>query len=465
MYSDRYLGTDQHSLPLARELYEVMREYPILSPHGHVDPALLLENKPFADPVELLITPDHYITRMLISQGVTYEELSIPHADGSRAVRDPREVWRILAANWRAFRSTPSRVWMQEILATLFDIDEIITPERADHFYDRIDERLHDSEFLPQALFRRFGIEVLATTDGTSDSLENHTALAALDLGGRVIPTFRPDDVSDPERSQWSDSIEALVASSQQDCDTFAGFLEALRIRRKVFKTHGATATDHGVVSAQTLNLSSVEKEKLFAQLLKGEITAANAATFRAVMLLEHARMAADDGLVMQLHPGSCRNYSKEIADRYGRDRGFDIPLPTNYVRELQPLLDEVGFNPNFRMVLFTLDETAYSRELAPLAGAYPSLRLGPPWWFHDSLNGMERWRDSVIETAGFYNTVGFIDDTRAFCSIPVRHDVARRFDAGYLAREVARHRITKIEALELAGDIAYNLSKSYFHL
>lgn len=465
MHSDRYLGTDQQSLPFAREIYEVMREYPILSPHGHVDPALLLENKAFANPVELLITPDHYITRMLMSQGVTYEELSIPHIDGLRAVRDPREVWRILAINWRAFRSTPSRIWMQEILATLFDIDEIITPERADYLYDRIDERLRDKDFLPQALFRRFGIEVLATTDGTSDSLESHTALATLDLGGRVIPTFRPDDVSDPERSQWPDSVKQLATSSGQDCDTFEGFLEALRIRRKVFKKHGATATDHGVISPQTLNLSSTEKERLFAQLLKGEITVGNAATFRAVMLLEHARMAADDGLVMQLHPGSCRNYSKEIADRYGRDQGFDIPLPTNYVRELQPLLDEVGFNPNFRMVLFTLDETTYSRELAPLAGVYPSIRLGPPWWFHDSLNGMERWRDSVTETAGFYNTVGFIDDTRAFCSIPVRHDVARRFDAGYLAREIVRHRITKIEALELAGDIAYNLSKSYFRL
>lgn len=465
MHSDRYLGIDQHSLPLARELYEVMREYPIISPHGHVDPVMLLENKPFANPVELLITPDHYITRMLMSQGVTYEELSIPHADGSRAAHDPREVWRILAANWRAFRSTPSRIWMQEILATLFDIDEIITPEHADRLYDRIDERLRDNEFFPQTLFSRFRIEVLATTDGTSDSLESHTALAQLNLGGRVIPTFRPDDVSDPERSQWPDSIRALSVSSGEGCETFGSFLEALRARRKVFKMHGATATDHGVISTQTLNLSNAEKERLFAQLLRGEITATDAAAFRAVMLLEHARMAADDGLVMQLHPGSCRNYSKEIADRYGRDRGFDIPLPTHYVRELQPLLDEVGFNPNFRMVLFTLDETTYSRELAPLAGVYPSLRLGPPWWFHDSLNGMERWRDSVTETAGFYNTVGFIDDTRAFCSIPVRHDIARRFDAGYLAREVARHRITKIEALELAADIAYHLSKSFFRL
>ena len=465
MHSDRYLGTDQRSLPLARKLYEVMREYPILSPHGHVDPALLLENKAFANPVELLITPDHYITRMLMSQGITYEELSIPHTDGSRAAHDPREIWRILAINWRAFRSTPSRIWMQETLASLFDIDEIITPERADYLYDRINERLRDSEFLPQALFRRFGIEVLATTDSTSESLENHAALAALDLGGRIIPTLRPDDVSDPERPEWFVSIRALSLSSGESCQTFASFLAALQIRRAVFKAHGATATDHGVVSAQVLNLSSVEKEKLFAQLLRGEISATSAATFRAVMLLEHARMAADDGLVMQLHPGSCRNYSKEIADRYGRDQGFDIPLPTHFVRELQPLLDEVGFNPNFRMLLFTLDETTYSRELAPLAGVYPSLRVGPPWWFHDSLNGMERWRDSITETAGFYNTVGFIDDTRAFCSIPVRHDVARRFDAGYLAREVARHRITEIEALELAGDIAYNLTKNYFRL
>lgn len=455
MHKDRYLGTDLQSLPLARELYDTMRAYPIISPHGHVDPLLLLENKAFTNPVELLITPDHYLTRMLMSQGIGLEQLQ----------GDPLDVWKLFAENWKLFRSTPSRIWMHEIFSSLFDIYELLTPESAEHIYQRINERLTEPDFTPRALFKRFDIEVLATTDAVSQPLDTHAQLAALNLGGRVIPTLRPDDVSDPEREDWGNCIDTLAAATGQDCDSFEGFLESLRIRRKYFKDHGATATDHGILSAHTLNLSKNEKEKLFKQLRNGQIEQEASATFRAVMLLEHARMSADDGLVMQLHPGSLRDYSSGIASLYGKDKGFDIPVATTYVRELQPLLEEVGFHPSFRMVIFTLDESVYSRELAPLAGAYPSIRLGPPWWFHDSLNGMERWRDGITETAGFYNTVGFIDDTRAFCSIPVRHDVARRFDAGYLAREVSRHRLTKEEALEVAGDIAYKLSKDFFNL
>jgi glucuronate isomerase len=461
MDENRFLGNDR----FAREIYEAMREFPILSPHGHVDPKILLENKPFQNPVELLITPDHYVTRMLFSQGVSYEAISIPHVDGSRSDVDPREVWRIFAEHWHAFRSTPSRIWIEEIFYTLFKIDKPLTIDRADYFYDSINEQLHTPQFLPQTLFQKFNIEVLATTDVTSDSLSTHLELAKLNMGGRVIPTFRPDDVSDPQRPGWKTAVAELAKVSGEDCATFVSFRNALRNRRDHFKRHGATATDHGVVNCETLILDSKEQEKLFAVISSGKFSQEEANQFRAMMLVEHARMAADDGLVMQIHPGSSRNHNHEIAKIYGADRGFDIPVATNYVRELQPLLNDVGLHPNFRAVLFTLDESAYSRELAPLAGAYPSLRLGPPWWFHDSLNGMQRWRDSVTETAGFYNTVGFIDDTRAFASIPVRHDVARRFDAAYLANEVSRHRLSKSDALEVGADIAYNLSKEYFKL
>jgi len=461
MDKNRFLGNDG----LAREIYELMSEFPILSPHGHVDPRILLENIAFQNPVELLITPDHYVTRMLFSQGVSYEAISIPHADGTRSDVDPREVWRIFAQNWHAFRSTPSRIWIEEIFYTLFKIDEPLTVDRADYFYDQINEQLHTPEFLPQTLFKKFNIEVMATTDATSDSLNTHLELAKLNFGGRVIPTFRPDDVSDPQRPGWKSAVSELVKVSGEDCATFASYRNALRNRRDHFKRHGATATDHGVANCETLILDTKEQERLFAVISSGKFAEEEANQFRAMMLVEHARMAADDGLVMQIHPGSSRSHNHEIAKIYGADRGFDIPVATNYVRELQPLLNDVGLHPNFRAVLFTLDESTYSRELAPLAGAYPSLRLGPPWWFHDSLNGMQRWRDSVTETAGFYNTVGFIDDTRAFASIPVRHDVARRFDAAYLANEVGRHRLSKSDALEVAADIAYNLSKEYFKL
>ena len=454
-YANRYLGAAEH-LPLARSIYAEMRKYPIISPHGHVDAAMILANKNFTDPVSLLLSPDHYILRMLHSQGVKYESL---------AANSPEDNWKVLAANWKLFRSTPSRIWFQEILATLFDVSEILAPDNAMKIYNQINEKLAGPEFKPQQLFKRFNIELLATTDATDDSLDAHIKLSQIDLGGRVIPTFRPDGVSDPERPDWKTNLAALGARYGIEITTYANLLAALRKARAHFKDNGATATDHGVLSARTLKLSSSETEVLFTKAFSGTATQSEISDFRAAMLFEHALMAADDGLVMQIHPGSLRNYDAQIYADFGADKGFDIPIATTYTRELQPMLNAVGKHPNFKAVLFTLDESAYSRELAPLAGAYPGLRLGPPWWFHDSLNGLERWRDAITETAGYYNTVGFIDDTRAFASIPVRHDVARRFDAGYLAREVSRHRITENEAMELAGDLAYNLSKEFFNL
>ena len=461
MRKNRFLGEDK----FAREIYAEMANFPIISPHGHVDANMLLANQNFSDPVELFIRPDHYITRMLHSQGVSYEDLGIPRLDGATNKTDPREVWRLLCKHWHVFASTPSRIWMEEILFTLFEIEEPLSLDNADATYEKISEKLATPEFKPQALFKQFNIEVLATTDATSDSLQAHQELAKLDFGGRVIPTFRPDDVSDPSRPDWAQSIEKLQASSGVEISSFADLLLAIKKRRLYFAKHGATATDHGVFSAQTIKLSSNEKERLFLKIKGDSPTVNDFETFRAVMLFEHAKMAAEDGLVMQLHPGSLRNYNKKIYETYGADRGFDIPVATNYTRELQPLLNEVGNNPNFKMVIFTLDETTYSRELAPIAGAYAGVRLGPPWWFHDSLNGLERWRDAITETAGYYNTVGFIDDTRAFCSIPVRHDLARRFDAKYLAREVARDRLTQDQAMQLAPELAYNLSKKFFSL
>jgi len=454
-YADRYLG-DTENLPLARTIYAEMRKYPILSPHGHVDAGMILANKNFADPVALLMAPDHYILRMLHSQGVKYEDL---------AKNSPEENWKVLADNWKLFRSTPSRIWFQEILATLFDVSEILAPENAAKIYAQINTKLQSPEFKPQALFKRFNIELLATTDSTSDSLDSHIELSKIDLGGRVIPTFRPDGVCDPERADWKSNLNDLGRRYGIEITSFANLLSALRKARAHFKDVGATASDHGVFGARTLKLENREAEELFKKVIVGSANKAELDDFRAAMLFEQALMAADDGLVMQIHPGSLRNYDEDILTKFGPDKGFDIPVATTFTKELQPLLNAVGKHPNFRAVLFTLDESTYSRELAPLAGAYPALRLGPPWWFHDSLNGLERWREAVTETAGYYNTVGFIDDTRAFASIPVRHDVARRFDSGYLAREVSRQRITENEAMELASDLAYNLSKDFFNL
>ena len=458
-HSDRYLGSSGGALSLARDLYRQMSAFPILSPHGHVNPEVLASNKPFENPVSLLITPDHYITRMLASVGVDYEELGIGQP------RSPERVWQILAENWLAFAGTPSRMWFEEILTEVFDISLPFTPGNANRIYEEITAHLAKPEFLPQNLFSRFRIEILATTDSTNDSLEHHRALDPTPLNGKVIPTFRPDDISDPERLDWSESLVKLGAGTGIAITSFASLRRAIRAARDRFIVNGAKATDHGNPSAFTVDLSEGEKESLFSEIRAGNISAAAAETFRGVMLMEHAQMSADDGLVMQLHPGSVRNHSARIAERYGSDRGFDIPARTEFTHALRPLLNRFGFAENFRLAIFTLDESTYARELAPLAGADPALRLGPPWWFHDSLNGMRRWRDSTIETAGYLNTIGFIDDTRAFLSIPVRHDIARRFDAGYLADLVADHRVTEDDAHTLADQIAYHLSKDFFRL
>lgn len=454
---DRFIGCSREALPLARELYSRMSTFPILSPHGHVAPALLAKNQPFSDPTSLLITPDHYITRMLASQGVTYEELDIPTT--------PEKTWQLLADNWLAFAGTPSRLWFEETLTEVFGIEEDFSSANAAIIYGKISDCLRDAEFLPQRLFEKFRIELLATTDGTSDSLEHHYALKDSPLNGKVIPTFRPDDVSDPERNDWVRALSALEKLTSTQIQTFADLQVALRFARDRFIAAGAKATDHGMATAFTIDLSDTEKERLYQQLRRDGVTPELAEIFRGVMLMEHAQMSADDGLVMQLHPGSVRNHSNAIFTKYGPDRGFDIPARTEFTRALQPLLNRFGFAENFRLALFTLDESTYSRELAPIAGAYPSVKLGPPWWFHDSLNGMRRWRDATVETAGYLNTIGFIDDTRAFLSIPVRHDVARRFDAGYLADLVVTHKLRDEDAFQLSDQIAYHLSKEFFRL
>ena len=465
-HPDRYLGCAESSLGLAREIYQRMSTFPIISPHGHVNPALLAENTRFPDPVALLITPDHYITRMLASLGITYTDLDIPvQPDGRVQGVNPEQIWQILADNWLAFAGTPSRIWFEEILTEIFGIELPFSSTTALQIYGAISAELERDEFLPRELFERFRIEVLATTDGTSDSLEHHHTLAQSTLSSRVIPTFRPDDVSDPERSDWRAALQKLEHTSDIAITSFSQLRAAIRAARNRFIDAGAKATDHGMATAFTISLTENEKELLFSRLLAGDGTKEDCETFRGVMLMEHAQMSADDGLVMQLHPGSVRNHSSLMYQRYGADRGFDIPARTEFTRALQPLLDRFGFAEKFRLALFTLDESTYSRELAPLAGAYPTVKLGPPWWFHDSLNGMRRWRDATVESAGYLNTLGFIDDTRAFLSIPVRHDVARRFDAGYLADLVTAHRITEEDAFLLADQIAYRLSKDFFRL
>ena len=462
---DRLFPQERAIRSLARDLFETVKDLPIVSPHGHTDPRWFAENDAFENPAELFVTPDHYVFRMLYSQGITLDDLGIPRRDGSRAEVDPREVWRIFAQHFYLFRATPSQLWIDHALQYVFGVDQPLTEDTADDIYDQIDACLAKPEFRPRALFDRFNIEVIATTEGPLDTLDHHATVASSDWGGRVITTYRPDQVTDPDNATFQANLDTFADLTGEDTRSWSSYLSAHRKRRQDFIAHGATATDHGHPSARTANLSTDAAKALFDRVVAGGATPDEKELFRAQMLTEMAKISLDDGLVMQIHPGSRRNHSRLIFETFGADKGFDIPGSTDYVETLAPLLDVAGHDPNFTLIIFTLDETSYGRELAPLAGAYPALKLGPAWWFFDSADGMRRFREMTTETAGFYNTVGFNDDTRAFCSIPARHDVARRVDCSYLAGLVTTGRLGKADAFEVAADLTYNLAKKAYRL
>ncbi len=465
LHPDRLFPPEPAVRDLARKLYGSVKSLPIVSPHGHTDARWFAEDEAFPDPARLFITPDHYVHRMLYSQGIPPETVGVPRVDGGPVETDARKIWRIFAANFFLFRGTPSWLWLMHAFTEVFGVKERLTAESADRIYDHVAQCLERKEFRPRALYDRFGIETLTTTESPLDDLKWHKAIKASGWKGRVLSAFRPDPVVDPAFPGFRDNLDALGRISGHEVETWDDYLKALEARRVYFKTVGCTSTDHGHPSALTADLSPEDAAALYRRVRSGSASAADAETFRAQMLTEMARMSLADGLVMQIHPGSFRDHNPSIFKAFGRDKGADIPAPTDYVRALKPLLDRYGNEKDLTIILFTLDETAFSRELAPLAGHYPALRLGPAWWFFDSPEGMRRYRETVTETAGFYNTVGFNDDTRAFLSIPARHDVARRVDCAFLARLVAEHRLELDEAYEVAHDLAYGLVKKAYKL
>ena len=461
---DRLFPADPTTRSIARTLYDQVRDLPIVSPHGHTDPAWFATNRNWTNATELLLAPDHYLFRMLYSQGIALDDLAVPRRDGTTTA-DPRAAWRLFATHQHLFRGTPSRLWLDHVFGTVFGFEDALSAANADDYYDRIGAALATDAYRPRALFDRFGIELIATTEGADDPLDHHRAIRASGWNGRVVTAYRPDAVIDCEHEAFRPALAKFAELTGEDVTSWTGYLAAHAKRRQDFIAAGATSTDHGHPTARTANLSAAESEALFARVIGGTADAADAELFRAQMLTEMARMSIDDGLVMQIHPGSFRNHNRGLFDVFGRDKGADIPTRTDYVAALKPMLDVVGTSRDLTIILFTLDESTYARELAPLAGHYPCLKLGPAWWFHDSPEGMRRFREMTTETAGFYNTVGFNDDTRAFLSIPARHDVSRRVDCAFLARLVAEHRLSDEDAIEVAHDLAYRLVKQAYKL
>jgi glucuronate isomerase len=460
-HPDRLLGVDPAVRELARRLYGEIAEAPIISPHGHISAEMLAANLPFADPAQLFVTPDHYVTRLLHASGVRLEQLGLGDAPPP-----PQEVWRTLCANWFRFAGTPVRYWLEDSLARVFGLTQTPDPKSADDLYEQIADRLARTDFRPRELLERFGVEVLATTDDPADSLEYHRELAADPaVNTRVIPTLRADIYMTPGTPEWRGRLDRLTDVSGEDCDTYAGLLAAIRARRRVFADHGATATDSGVADAWAIRLTDQQAQALHDQGLAGTITNEGARAYRRNMLFQFARMSAEDGLVMQLHAGVIRNHHIPTFEHFGADTGHDLPAVTTYSEPLRELLNDVGTSPGFQIVLFTVDETAFSRDIAPLAGFYPSVYAGAPWWFLDAPAAVSRYRAAVTETAGFYKTSGFIDDTRALCSIPSRHDMSRRLDAAYLAGLVVEHQLSETDATAIARALVSEIPRTAFRL
>lgn len=465
LHEDRFFDSDEKTRKFARAIYDEIKLLPVVSPHGHVDAALFADNKPFQDPAELFIKPDHYLFRMLYSQGVPLEDLGIMPLDGSTYEKDSRKIWNTFCRNYYLFSGTPTGVWLDFELHILLGIQQRPNNENSDSIYDEISEKLKSPEFLPRALYEQFNIEFLATTDIATDTLTCHQRIKQSGWKGTVVPSFRPDTITDISKPGWKNAISELSMVTGITITRFKQYLDAIRKQRMFFKTMGATATDHGVFIPLTRRLQDKDIEDIFSRALSGSLQKEDALLFNAHMLMEHAEMSMSDGLVMQIHPGCFRNHNTSLGAKFGADKGHDIPVSVEFTHNLHDLLSTYGNNPDLSIIIFTLDEATYSRELAPLAGHYPALKLGPPWWFHDSINGMTRFRQHTSETVGFYNTAGFNDDTRALLSIPARHDVARRMDANYLAGLVAKNIISIDDAFQIGKDLTYTLVKHAYRI
>lgn len=464
LHPDRLLPVDPGTRDVARRIYAEVAGLPIVSPHGHVPPAWLAQDTPFADPTSMLITPDHYITRVLHASGVELSRLGVGR--GQLSAEESREAFRLFCRHWPVYRGTPMRLWFETQLVDVFGVHLVPSEETADDIYDAIATWISQDSSRPRALMESFDIEFLATTDDPCDDLAHHRTLAQDPSFVRtVVPTFRPDRYLEPAAPGWVEDVDRLAAVSGEDTGSYAGWVAAMENRRAYFKRHGAVSTDHSHRDLGTEPLETGEAERLYALARRGQISGPDGDRLRRHMVTEMVRMATEDGLTMTLHPAVYRNHHTPTFEAYGADVGGDIPLAVEVTRALQPALSRFGTHPGLTLVVFTIDETVYSRELAPLAGFYPSLRIGVPWWFIDAPDAITRFRAAVTESTGFTRTSGFIDDTRAFLSIPARHDMARRLDSGFLARLVREHRLTEDEAVETARYLVRDQPRSVFGL
>ncbi len=464
LHPDRLFPAEARTRDVARDLYASVKDLPIISPHSHVPPEWIAQDIPFRDPASLLITPDHYINRMMHARGVDLADLGVGQGELSEA--ESRRAFRLLCENWIAYHGTPVRYWLESELVDIFGVTVRPSAETADAIYDQIAEWIAKDTSRPRALMDSFDIAVLATTDDPCDDLGHHRALRDdPSFTRRVLPTFRPDRYLEPARADWVELVDRLGAVCGQDVGTYAGYVAALEDRRAYFKAHGAVSTDHSHRDLRTDILTVADATRIYAAARSGTATSEECVALQRHMVSEMARMAHEDGLTMTLHPAVARNHHTPTFAAYGADVGADIPIRVEATEALAPLLNAYGTSRNFNLVVFTMDETLYARELAPLAGFYPVMYVGVPWWFIDAPDAIRRFRRATTEAAGFTRTSGFIDDTRAFCSIPARHDMSRRLDCGHLAELVVEHRLALDEAAEVARLLVAEQPRTVFKL
>ncbi|MEN9954281.1 MAG: hypothetical protein RL028_883 [Actinomycetota bacterium] len=453
-------GTDS---AIALELYGEIRDLPIISPHGHVDPNLFVRNEKFESPTDLFIYHDHYITRLLHADGVSMVELRKPQSDAD--LSHAKNAWLKFFERWAMFAGTASGYWFQESLQTVFGITQEPSAENALAIFEQIALELARDEMSPIELLKSFNIEFLATTDDPCDDLAAHSILNGdAGLATRFAPTFRPDFYIDPRTEDWLERVQRICTMTSQLVN-HKGLVEALWLRRVFFKSQGAVSVDIGAATAFTTVLPTADAEALFEKAKAGTISEAEALLYRGNMITEMVRMSCEDELVITLHVGVHRNHSAPTLEKFGRDTGHDLPIQAEFVQNLKPVLDLYGLHPNLTLILFSLDESTWGREIAPLASFYPSVRIGAPWWFLDAPDSATRFREATVEIAGFYRGSGFIDDTRAFLSIPARHDMARKVEAAFLAKLVTQGRISIETARKIVTDIVVAIPKRAFKL
>ncbi len=449
-HADRLFPADLSTRMLARRLYESVRGLPLVCSGVVADPSWFAENPALPDPAQVFVQSDRQVWAILRGHGVAPGQLGVAD-DGASIAGDPASVWKVFAANYHAFRGTPTRLWHDHAFSTLFGLNERLSADNSDRFYTRVAECLAKPEFRPRALFQRFNIELLSALATPFDSLDPYLA-ARGSLKGRLVPTYCPDRLVDANNPGFITALDRFAELTSTDAWTWKGYLDAHRQRRAQFKSAGALAISQFALAARTADLPAEDAEKLFAKIVSRDFSPAEGDLFRAQMATEMARMSLDDGLVLQLHLDTPPVHDPEQK----------VPPPMPSVDGLLPLLQRFRGEPGLRVVACQDGLSAQADELARLASEYACLFVSAGG--SGGSEPMRRFRAMSFQNAAFYKTLNALQGQR-FIALAALTDAIRRLDCAFLAEFVVAHRLDEDEAHAMAKDVAYGISKKVYHL